>query len=35
MGCWWAVGLWLAADLETDVADGLLVGDWTLVSSGF
>jgi hypothetical protein len=26
MGCWWTVGLWLAADFEADVADGLVVG---------
>jgi hypothetical protein len=28
---WWVVGLWLAADFEADVADGLLVGDGVLV----
>ena len=35
MGCWWAIGLWLAADFEADVADGWLVGRWALVGSGF
>jgi len=26
-GFWWAMGRVLAADVEADVADGLLVGD--------
>ncbi len=36
MGGWLGVGVgWLAADVEADVADGLLVGGWGwLVGSG-
>jgi hypothetical protein len=35
MGWWWVVGVGFAADLEADVADGLLVGRWGWVRSGF